>query len=196
MESIATHTTPRGAVLLEWSVAATSLVGGAVIALFGWHYGLTNVTGVGAGFFPLVAGVLIAVAGAMWLIQLTLARRTRVADVPAPATFDDIAERFEADDEIDEDAEEAEFPDRAGWLRVGVIAAAVLGAALLLPILGYTLTMTLMLAVVLLFVSRRPWWLALLVGIGAAVASRLVFEGWLDTALPFSSIGFLARLGL
>lgn len=198
--STTTPTTPRGAVLLEWSVAALSLLGGAVIVLFGWQYGLTNVTGVGAGFFPAVAGIIMAVAGAMWLVQLAVARRSAPGQTDDDGheieTFDDVADRFEADDEIDEDAEDAEFPDRAGWLRVGIIAAAVFGAAILLPIVGYTVSMTLMLAVVLFFVSKRPWWLALVVGITAAVASRLVFEGWLGTALPVSSIELIARLGL
>ena len=81
------------------------------------------------------------------------------------------------------------------WCGSGSSLAAVLGAAIVLPILGYTLSMTLMLAVVLFFVSKRPWWLALVVGVGAALASRLVFEVWLGTALPVSSIGFLARAG-
>ncbi len=188
---------------MEWSVAAGSLLLGVVIALVGASYGLTNVTGVGAGFFPTVAGILVAVAGALWLLQLAMARRAHASlsidgrehalPIPADATIEDVVHHFETDDEVDDDAE---FPDRAGVVRVGIIAAAILGAAIVLPVLGYTLTMTLMLAVVLFFVSKRPWWLALVVGVGAALASRLVFEVWLGTALPVSSIGFLAQLGL
>lgn len=84
-------------------------------------------------------------------------------------------------------------PDGCGS---GIIVGAVLVAALALAVIGYTLTMTAMLAVVLFFVSRRPWWLALVLGVAAAVASRLVFEGWLGTALPISTIEFIARLGM
>ena len=205
MTTLTTQPKPRGLILLEWSVATVSLLGGLVIGSFGWMYGLTNETGVGAGFFPLVAGVLIAAAGVLWLVQLAFAHRAGAAedDVlvpaapnPADLTLEEVAERFDADDEIAEDGEEAEFPDRAGWIRVGIIAAAILCAALALPVLGYTLTMTLMLATVLFFVSNRPWWLSLIIGIGAAVASRLVFEGWLGTELPSSAIEFIARLGL
>ena len=187
-----TKQTPAGLARLEWSAAAAALVGGIAIALVGLSYGLTNVTGVGAGFFPTVAGILVAVSGGLWLGQLALARRS----------FDGVVQRFEADHELDvheledEDGDDAEFPDRAGWLRVGIIVASVLVAALVLPVIGYTLTMTAMLAVVLFFVSKRPWWLALVVGVGAAVASRLVFEGWLGTELPASSIDVLAALGL
>jgi len=195
MTSLTERQTPRGAVALEWSMAVVAVVGGLVVAFFGWSYGLTNVTGVGAGFFPLVAGVLVTASGALWMIQLSLARRAD-AFVATEPTFARVAERFEADDDIDEDAEEAEFPDRAGWVRVGIIATAILLAALVLPVIGYTLTMTLMLATVLFFVSKRPWWLALIIGVGAAVASRLVFEGWLGTELPSSAIEFIARLGL
>lgn len=173
-----------GLTRLEWSTAAVALVGGVAIALVGASYGLTNVTGVGAGFFPTVAGVLVAASGLLWLVQLEVARRVHVAP------SDDLVEI------VDEDSEEAEFPDRAGWARVGIIVASVLGAALLLPVTGYTVTMTAMLAVVLFFVSKRPWWLALLVGVGAAVVSRLVFESWLGTELPASSIDFIATLGL
>ncbi|MET0896396.1 MAG: tripartite tricarboxylate transporter TctB family protein [Mycobacterium sp.] len=194
MTTLTTRPKPRGLVLLEWSAAAVSLIGGLVVALFGWTYGLTNVTGVGAGFFPCAAGALMAVAGVLWLAQLGLARRTEAHAVAD--TFEGAAERFEADDELDEDAEEAEFPDRAGWIRVGIIVAAIFCAALVLPVIGYTLTMTLMLATVLFFVSKRPWWLALIIGVGAAVASRLVFEGWLGTELPASSIEIIAGLGL
>jgi hypothetical protein len=201
--SLAKQTGPAGLAVLEWSAAAGSLLLGSVVVLAGVNYGLTNVTGVGAGFFPVVAGVLIALAGALWLLQLTLARRAgasvtvdsrdHAVPIPADATIEDVVHHFETDDELDDDAE---FPDRAGLVRVGIIVAAVLAAALVLPTIGYTLSMTLMLAAVLHLVSKRPWWLALVVGVGAALASRLVFEVWLGTALPVSSIGFLAGLGL
>jgi hypothetical protein len=208
MTTLTTPPKPRGLVLLEWSTATASVAGGLVVAAFGWNYGLTNVTGVGAGFFPLAAGVLVALAGVLWLVQLEVARRADAADVglaaadqtPADPTIDDVVARFESAAEaghpVDDDDEDAEFPDRAGWIRVGIIIAAIFCAALVLPIIGYTLTMTLMLAAVLLFVSQRPWWLSLVIGVGAAVASRLVFEVWLGTALPLSSIEFIARLGL
>jgi hypothetical protein len=178
---------PAGLTRLEWSTAAAALAGGLAIAVVGASYGLTNVTGVGAGFFPTVAGILVAVSGLLWLVQLAVARR---APVSPSDDLDDLV------DLADEDSEEAEFPDRAGWARVGIIVAAVLAAAILLPVIGYTITMTAMLAVVLFFVSKRPWWLAVAVGVGAAVASRLVFESWLGTELPASSIDFIATLGL
>jgi len=197
-----TMSTFNGPATLEWSMAYLALAGGAVISLVGASYGLTNVTGVGAGFFPCVAGALVALAGLMWVTQLAVARRTAgatpavVVDAAAPASLASVHTEFDADDEIDEDGDETDFPDRAGWIRVGIIVASVLVAALLLNLLGYTIAMTLMLATVLFFVSKRPWWLALLVALGSALASRLVFEVWLGTALPTSSIDLLALLGV
>jgi len=63
-------------------------------------------------------------------------------------------------------------------------------------LLGYTIVMTLMLGGILFLVSKRRLWMAALVAVAAALASRLVFEVWLGTALPTASIDFLAGLGL
>lgn len=96
----------------------------------------------------------------------------------------------------DEDADDAVRPDRRGWVRIAVIVGTLLVAAYLLPVLGYVLTMTLLLAVVLVGASEQKVWISLLVAIGTALASHLVFAGWLGTALPASRIGLLAGLGL
>jgi hypothetical protein len=53
-----------------------------------------------------------------------------------------------------------------------------------------------MLGTILHFVSKRKLWLAAVVAVGAALASRLVFEVWLGTALPTASVDFLAGMGL
>jgi hypothetical protein len=193
--------TNKAPIILEWSTAGVAAAGGVLIALVGASYGLTNVTGVGAGFFPTIAGILVAISGVMWLVQLAATRRTNTADdaaaAPASDTLDDPTAAFDADDQVDEDGEEdVVFPDRQGWIRVGIIVASIFAAALLLPVLGYTISMTLMLAVVLFFVSKRKWWLSLAVGLAAALLSRLVFEVWLGTVLPTSSIDFLAMIGV
>lgn len=190
-------------VALEWTVASAAVAGGLAIAGVGAGYGLTNTSGVGAGFFPTVAGSLVALAGVLWILQLVTARKEAA---PAPAigdTVESVPPHHDSgsalvsllDDDNSEEPE-ADFPDRQGWTRVGIIAAALLAAALLLPLLGYTVVMTLMLGVILHFVSKRKLWLAAVVALGAALASRLVFEVWLGTALPTASLEFLAGLGL
>lgn len=175
------------------------------MAVVGAGYGLTSTSGVGAGFFPTVAGTLMAVAGALWIAQLVAARRTpataaaEAADVLSHHTGahdGDSALVSLLEDDNSEEADLAEFPDRQGWARVGIISGAILLAALLLPLLGYTIVMTLMLGTILFFVSKRKLWMAALVAVGSALASRLVFEVWLGTALPTASIDFLAGLGL
>lgn len=174
------------------------------MAVVGSGYGLTNTSGVGAGFFPTVAGTLMALAGVLWALQLVTARRNAV---PAPATgetVESLPPNHESesalvsllDDDNSDEPDAPDFPDRHGWARVGIISAALLLAALFLPLLGYTVVMTLMLGAILFFVSKRKLWMAALVAVGAALASRLVFEVWLGTALPTASIDFLAGLGL
>ena len=195
-------------VALEWTVATAALAGGLAIAVVGAGYGLSNSSGVGAGFFPFVAGTLMAVAGVLWILQLLAARRAPElvpAASPADGGFtESLPPHHESesalvsllDDDNSDEPDVAEFPDRQGWARVGIITGSILLAALLLPLLGYTVVMTLMLGTILFFVSKRKLWISVLVAVGAALASRLVFEVWLGTALPTASLNFLAGLGL
>ena len=191
-------------VALEWTVASAALAGGLAVAGVGAGYGLTNTSGVGAGFFPTVAGTLMALAGVLWILQLLAARRTAEAAPVAGDVLESVPPHHESssalvsllDDDNSDEPDVADFPDRQGWTRVGIITGSILLAALLLPFLGYTVVMTLMLGTILYFVSKRKLWMAVVVAIGAALASRLVFEVWLGTALPTASIEFLAGLGL
>jgi hypothetical protein len=198
--------TPKGPIALEWTVATAALAGGLIVAVVGAGYGLTQSAGVGAGFFPTVAGTLMAVAGVLWILQLTSARRS-ASFAPEPASGDvleTVPPHHESesalvsllDDDNSDEPDAPDFPDRQGWFRVGIIAGSILLAALLLPFLGYTVVMTLMLGTILYFVSKRKLWISVLVAVGAALASRLVFEVWLGTALPTASIELLAGLGL
>lgn len=188
-------------VALEWTVAAAALTGGLAVAVVGVGYGLTNSSGVGAGFFPTVAGTLMAVAGILWLLQLFTAGRSEAS--AAGDTMEAVPPHHESEsalvsllDDDNSDEPDVDFPDRQGWARVGIIAGSILLAALLLPLLGYTVVMTLQLGTILYFVSRRKLWISVLVAVGAALASRLVFEVWLGTALPTASLDLLAGLGL
>lgn len=191
-------------VALEWTVASAALAGGLGVAGVGSGYGLTNTSGVGAGFFPTVAGTLMALAGVLWILQLLAARRTAEPAPVAGDVVESVPPHHESssalvsllDDDNSDEPDVADFPDRQGWARVGIIVGSILLAALLLPFLGYTVVMTLMLGTILYFVSKRKLWMAVVVAIGAALASRLVFEVWLGTALPTASIEFLAGLGL
>jgi hypothetical protein len=199
--------------ILEWSVVGIAAAAGIAIAVAGISYGLSNVTGVGAGFFPLVAGGAITLGAALWAFQLIGSARLRrhAATAAAPGAEDRHPTSFDADrvdpptdtalgvlvvDGIDEEDDHIALPDRAGVLRVALVAVALVLAAVLLPILGYLLTMMLMLFAVMTLVSARRWWLALIVAAGVAIASRFVFEDLLGTALPHASIELLRTIGL
>jgi Tripartite tricarboxylate transporter TctB family len=197
---------------LEWTVVTLAILGGSAIALTGIGYGLTNTTGVGAGFFPVVAGSAIALGGVLWAFQLIGDARHRRNDSIAPQTDGDRADHaanFDRVDPptdtaigvlvvdgIDEEDDDIALPDRKGVKRVALVVLALVLAAVVLPWIGYLLTMTLMLFAVLTLVSERRWWIALIVGFGAAIASRFVFETLLGTALPHASLDFLRMMGL
>ena len=79
---------------------------------------------------------------------------------------------------------------------MGILAGSIAAAALLLPFLGYSLTMIGLLCVILIVLARRRIWLAILVAVAVSLASRLVFEVWLGTSLPHSIIPVLSGLGI
>ena len=187
-------TTPvTGERRLEWALATAATLGGAAVAVIGAGYGLDNETGVGAGFMPAVAGTFTALGGLFW--GLGLLRHGRVAAAPAPHDLSPLAELLAAED-ADDESEEGGFPDRAGWLRAFSLIGVIAVAALVLPVLGYTLTMLALLTAILHLLSRRRLWIALSVSLAVTLASRLVFETWLGTALPHSGLFPLTVLGI
>ncbi|KQQ06186.1 MULTISPECIES: tripartite tricarboxylate transporter TctB family protein [unclassified Rathayibacter] len=179
--------------LTEWALAGASTLGGAALVAAGAGYGLSAPTGVGAGVMPLVAGLFVGVSGLLWSLRLLRAHRTR-STLPVDEVSDSTLGVFlqGEDDEIDD----THFPDRAGWLRVAVVVGSVAIAALLLPVLGYSVTMVALLSTVMVLVGSRKVWIAVVVAIATTAASRLVFEVWLNTALPHSTLVPLAVLGL
>lgn len=197
---------------LEWSVVAVGVLGGGWIALIGAGYGLTNTTGVGAGFFPLVAGGAVALGSLLWAFQImgeAKARRAGASAADSDADRPDHAASFDRVDPptdtaigvlvvdgIDEEDDDIALPTRKGVQRVTMVVLALVLAGVVLPWLGYLVTMTLMLFAVMTLVSERRWWIALLVALGSAVASRFVFETLLGTALPHASLDLLRMMGL
>lgn len=178
-------------------VAASSLAGGLALLVTGVGYGLIQAPGVGAGFMPMIAGALMTGTTLTWLVGIWRARGEEEARRTADAhPLTDSAIELLIVDGIDEEDDDVELPDRRGWLRIAVIVGGMVAAAMLLPLLGYTLSVALLLFAVLKFVSERRWWLAALIAIGAALASRLVFQVWLGTRLPSSNIPGLELLGI
>lgn len=204
---VETSSSTRARQYLEWSVVAIGAVAGIAVMVSGFGYGLTNVTGVGAGFFPVVAGATIALGAVLWALQLlgaAAARRREASRSDTRPPFEgnrvdpptDTAIGVLVVDGIDEEDDDIALPDRRGVLRVAIVAGALVLSAILLPVLGYLLTMTLLLFSVMTLVSARRWWVALLIAVGVAVISRFVFADLLGTALPHSSITVLRMIGL
>lgn len=192
---------------LEWTVVAIGLMGGGAVVAAGLGYGLSNTTGVGAGFFPVVAGGAIALGSLLWglqiLAQLRAARATSAGSAVDRA-FDgahvdpptDTAIGVLVMDGVDEEDDDIDMPTRAGVRRVALVALALVLGAVLLPLLGYVVTVTLMLFAVMTLVSSRKWWIALIVAVVAALASRFVFETLLGTALPHPALEIFRTIGL
>lgn len=208
--SLASATQSR--MYLEWSVVGIGMVGGVAIVISGLGYGLTNAIGIGAGFFPLVAGAAIFLGCVLWAVQLLRDARMRrhIATDPAAGCSEAFTE-WDADrvdpptdtalgvlvvEGIDEEDDDIALPDRAGVRRVALVVVVLILGAIVLPVLGYLLTMTLMLFAVMTLVSARRWWVAFIVAVVSAVASRFVFETLLGTALPHAAIDFLRMMGL
>ena len=84
-----------------------------------------------------------------------------------------------------------DWPTRRGWARVGLMLAALAAAFLLLNKLGFLVTMTLFIAVVIYGLGTRSWLMLAAVPVGTSVALYLVFAVWLRVPLPKGVLGFL-----
>ena len=189
---------------LEWAVATFALLGGCAISAIALSYGVSHSTGVGAGFLPLVAGIVLGLAALAWLTQLVMTRPAEgalatagpgaVAETPVHQAEDRLDQLLE-DAEVDE-TDEHSFPTILGWLRVATLAGSIAVAAILLNVLGYVLTMTGLLTTILIVIGRRKAWIAVAVAVAVALLSQLIFEGWLGTNLPHSTLAPFSTWGI
>ena len=189
---------------LEWAVATLALVGGCAISTIALSYGVSHSTGVGAGFLPLVAGVVLGLAALAWLTQLVMTRPAggalatagpgAVPETPVHQAEDRLDQLLE-DAEVDE-TDEHSYPTALGWLRVATLAGSIAVAAILLNVLGYVLTMTGLLTTILIVIGRRKAWIAVAVAVAVALLSQLIFEGWLGTNLPHSTLAPFSTWGI
>lgn len=179
---------------MEGTLVGAAAAVGVVALVAGNGYGLRAPTGVGSGVVPAAAGVLLLLGALAWTVELLAARRS--ADLPALATV--VAHQVADDDLLDEVVEDEPdtMPGRRDVGRVLVVLGAITATAFLLPVLGFSLSMVALLLVLLVGVSRRRPWVAVVVAVVATAAARLVFETWLGTALPTSQIPLLATWGL
>ncbi len=116
---------------------------------------LQTALGPGAGFVPILIGVLI-IGSAAWALV------SRAAGVP-PGT------RFELGEEA--------------W-RVVVLLALLFGYVVLLVPVGHLIAATFLGGGSLWILGRRPWWTAAGLGIGLSIGSWVLFDLVLGLPLP------------
>jgi putative tricarboxylic transport membrane protein len=126
--------------------------------------------GPGAGFFPLWLGIAMGGLSLVWLVQVS--RRTGG------------------------NPDAAFLPERTGILRILAIIASLVATALVMNLLGFQVSMFLLLVFLLLVLGRQSLWLTLIISLAGSVGVYRVFGTYLDVQLPASSLAFLARLGL
>jgi putative tricarboxylic transport membrane protein len=148
-----------------WQVAAWTLL--AISVLFSYEsfqLSLSDTLGPGPGFFPFWLGVLGAVLAVALLVQLHL-------------------------NHVDLGAATLEF-DRAGVRSVIQVVAALAVASALLEIVGFRVSMLLLLGYLLFILGVRSW---LAIAVFATVGSFGVFHVFfnlLRVPLPMGILGF------
>ncbi len=76
------------------------------------------------------------------------------------------------------------WPEAAGWRRVGLMLGALAVSLLLLETLGFMVTTTLFMAVVVFGLGVRSWLMLASVPLMAAISLYVIFAVWLRVPLP------------
>ncbi len=118
--------------------------------------------GPGPGFFSFWLGVLVVV-----LSLAEIARALRHLREPVPAGF---------------------FPNRAGLRRILALVGAMAAALLLMPTLGYSLTMLGFCLFLLRMLTTQPWWVTLVIAGAGSFGTFHVFRT-LQVFLPAGVFG-------
>lgn len=151
-------------------VPAVLVVLGVVYGVLAVGEGIGTLGDTGAGFFPLVVAVVLVVASVVVLVQ------SRHGTPPAADQDGDV------EGDVDGDVH---------WWRI----AGVLGAALLVPLLGETVGMVVTLSVALVLIAKIMgvvrWVNAVILGVAFGAATWLIFVYWLYVPLPAGTLGLV-----
>ncbi|MEU8402180.1 tripartite tricarboxylate transporter TctB family protein [Nonomuraea sp. NPDC048892] len=172
----------------EVIVAGSLLALGLLYGALALGEGLGTMADTGAGFFPLIVALVLAVAGVVVLVQ---SRRRTPGDVTAPGAGDvtsaevgDVTSPGGGDVSV-EDGGDGEVR----WWRI----AGVLAAALLVPAVGDTVGMVVTLSISLVLMAKimgvSRWSSAVLFGLAFGAATWLIFVRWLAVPLPSGTLG-------
>jgi len=87
--------------------------------------------------------------------------------------------------------EAIQWPQASGWARVGLMLGGLAVALVLLDRLGFLLTTTLFMAVVIFCLGVRSWRMLASIPLLAAIGLYVVFAVWLQVPLPKGVLSFL-----
>lgn len=116
-----------------------------------------------SGFFPALAGVLIAGAGGLLMVP-------GAARVPADRLF---------------------WPDGAASAKSVVTISAIIGLTILaIPYVGFVIANVVAMPILVRVIGGSRWWVAVLVGIVSVACVSYLFDTWLGVTLPRGPFGF------
>jgi putative tricarboxylic transport membrane protein len=76
------------------------------------------------------------------------------------------------------------LPSGQGLKRVLVVLGATVAFVVLMQVIGMIVGIAIFLAVLMRYLERQPWWLTVVIALGAAGVNWLVFQHWLRVPLP------------
>jgi hypothetical protein len=139
--------------------------------------------GPGAGFFAVWLGGLLSLLALVQLLQSARTARKPAAINPAVSGSP-------------ESEEEQAMPTGRALLRVGAVLGALILTGLLLPVLGFQVTVFVLLVFLLLGLERVRPLTTLIVAVVFSVGLFQILTRYLDVELPLASLSFLKQLGL
>jgi len=120
--------------------------------------------GPGPGFFGVWLGGLLAVLAVILFVQNTLPRWRPTEPIEV-------------------------LPPPEVRSRLALTIATLPVTVLLLPLLGFRLTVLGLCLLLLVVVGRQPWWVAAAVGLPSSFGIYYLFTTWLGVVLPVGAIG-------
>jgi hypothetical protein len=146
--------------MIERLVNLTWILLGGGAAVLSWRSGLTGPYGPDSGLFPFIAGVLVCVGGA----ALMLSRSSSVTML--------------------------EWPDRAGWKRIGGVLAGLAFMAATIPYLGFTVAGVITMLILLRTVEQSGWGSSIVLAVVSVAMTLFLFGYLLELQLPRGPWGF------
>lgn len=146
----------------ETVISVAWLLLGSAVCVYSIQLGLTSPFGPGSGFFPLLAGLVIAGAA----LGLLFAPSSRI---PSGTVF---------------------WPDFGGGRRAVILLAILVVMLALMPYAGFLLAALLTTPLMLRAVGDCSWRFAAGVGVSASVGVHALFAVLLGTPLPRGPFGF------